>query len=579
MCIDNMPDFLNYLQEQSALLPDQLKATRSRMQRTGLSPEQTLLELQLLPEDQIYTHLATFHGLPLCDLHRQQPTTTALAKVSGRLSTRFQCVPISLHHGTLLLAFTHVPPQTILDQLQLLLGIRLQVALCRPSHFEQWNRQNYGITADNIQQLRQQRRTSIQEKATDALSVEITGDTSEASITRVVNEILDQAIDARATDVHLEPFRNDLRLRFRIDGMLREVPTPPGLSDLTESIISRIKVMAQLDITEKRLPHDGRIRLLRHGTPCNLRASLLPTRFGETLCLRLLDTSNILLQTSELGLSQLQLEQLHRIITRPNGLILVTGPTGSGKTTTLYSVLAHLRDERPDLKIITVEDPVEYEMPGLTQIQTHAEIGLTFATALRSILRHDPDIILIGEIRDRETAEIAIQSALTGHLVFSTLHTNDSVGAVSRLINMGIEPDLLAASLSCVIAQRLVRRLCPECSEPAALDDLDDDSRTELTAVLQRDGLSANNLSIRQAHPGGCPMCGRTGYHGRIAIYEFLQVSEKLEDLICAHAPTSELRHAALCDGLRSFREDGWLKVAAGITSADEINRVTLPPK
>ncbi|MBR4517767.1 MAG: Flp pilus assembly complex ATPase component TadA [Victivallales bacterium] len=574
-----MLDFLNYLQDQSVLLPEQLKAVRSRMQRTGLSPEQTVLELQLIPEAQLYAHLAAFHDLSLCDLNHQQPSPAALAKVPGRLATRFQCVPITLHHGTLLLAFTHVPPQTTLDQLQLLLGTRLHVALCRPSQFEQWQRQNFGIAADNVQQLRQQRRNSIQAKAPDALSVEITGDTSEASIIRVVNEILDQAIAAQATDVHLEPFRDTLRIRFRIDGMLREVPTPQGLSDLTEAIISRIKVMAQVDIAEKRLPHDGRIRLLRHGVPCNLRVSLLPTRFGETLCLRLLDTSNILLQTSELGLSQHQLEQLHRIVAQPNGLILVTGPTGSGKTTTLYSVLAHLRDQRPELKIITVEDPVEYEMPGLTQIQTHAEIGLTFAVALRSILRHDPDIILIGEIRDRETAEIAIQSALTGHLVFSTLHTNDSVGAVSRLINMGIESDLIAASLSCVIAQRLVRRLCSECSEQTTIDDLTIDDQAELTAILQRSGLPSTDLPIRKAHPGGCTQCGHTGYHGRIAIYEFLQASEELEDLICGHAPVSELRHAALRDGLRSFREDGWLKVAAGITSAEEINRVTLPPK
>ena len=571
-----MADFLTHLHESSVLRADQLKAAQSRMQRTGLTPEQTLLELHLLPEDQLYAQLAEFHDLPLCDLNRQQPTAEAIAKLPARLATRFQCVPIGQQNGLLLLAFTHVPPQSTLDQLQLLLGNRLQVALCRPSQFEQWQRQNYGIAAENIQQLRRQRH-GVTPKPPETTAEEIADNASEASIIRVVNEILDQAIAAQATDIHLEPFRDSLRLRFRIDGMLRDVPTPPGLADLTESIISRIKVMAQLDITEKRLPHDGRIRLLRHGVPCNLRASLLPTRFGETLCLRLLDTANLQLQTTELGLSPAQLALLHQLAARPNGLILVTGPTGSGKTTTLYSILAHLRDQRPDLKIITVEDPVEYEMPGLTQIQTHAEIGLTFAVALRSILRHDPDIILIGEIRDRETAEIAIQSALTGHLVFSTLHTNDSVGAVSRLVNMGVEPDLVAASLTCVIAQRLVRRLCPECAEPVAR--LADADHAELTTVVRQNHLADTDLQLRQAHPGGCAACGHTGYRGRIAIYEFLQVAEDLEDLICAHAPTSEMRHAALRGGLRSFREDGWLKVAAGITDAAEVNRVTLPPK
>lgn len=571
-----MPDFLDYLQSQSVLAPDQLKATRSRMQRTGFTPEQTLLELQLVPEEQLYTHLASFHELDLCDLNRQQPSSEAVAKLPARLAARFHCVPIAIQHNMLLLAFTHAPSLTTISQLQLLVGIQVKPSLCRPSQFEQWQRQNYGITAENIQQLRRQRREA-HGKASPAPSEEIADDSSEASIIRVVNEILDQALAAQATDVHLEPFRDSLRVRFRIDGMLRDVPTPPGLADLTESIISRIKVMAQLDIAEKRLPHDGRIRLLRHGEPCNLRVSLLPTRFGETLCLRLLDSSNLLLQTSELGLNPQQLKLLHRLVARPNGLILVTGPTGSGKTTTLYSVLAHLRDQHHGLKIITVEDPVEYEMAGLTQIQTHAEIGLTFATALRSILRHDPDIILIGEIRDQETAEIAIQSALTGHLVFSTLHTNDSVGAVSRLINMGVEPDLVAASLSCVIAQRLVRCLCPSCAE--TITALDSAEQAELTAVIQCAGLSPNDLHLRQAHPGGCTFCGHTGYRGRIAIYEFLLVSEDLEDLICNRAPTSELRHNALQNGLRSFREDGWLKVASGITSADEINRVTLPPK
>ncbi|MBP5301268.1 MAG: type II/IV secretion system protein [Victivallales bacterium] len=571
-----MPDFLDHLQSQGLLAPEQVAATRNRIRRTGMPLEQSLLELKLLPEEQLYEKLAAFHGLPLCDLTMQSPTPEAIAKVPARLATRFSCVPVSLKQGTLLLAFTLVPTQTTLDQLRLLLGVRLQTALCRPSQFEAWQQQAYGIDPDNVRQLRAQRKHSAG-KSNDA-ALEIADDSAdEASIIRVVNQILDQAIAARATDIHLEPYRDSLRIRFRIDGMLREVPAPAGLADLTEAIISRIKVMAQLDITERRLPHDGRIRLVRRGASCNIRASILPTRFGETLCLRLLDNGRKCLQTSELGLTPQQLEMLHALVSRPNGLILVTGPTGSGKTTTLYSVLEHLREERPDLKIITVEDPVEYEMPGITQIQTHAEIGLTFATALRSILRHDPDIILIGEIRDHETAEIAIQSALTGHLVFSTLHTNDSVGAVSRLVNIGLEPDLVAASLSCVIAQRLVRRLCPKCAE--TIDRLTDAEQREMVAALEHNSLDSKELHLKQAHPGGCPACGHTGYLGRIAIYEFLPASERLEDLICQKAPTSALRHAALEEGLRSFREDGWLKVASGITSAAEINRVTLPPK
>ena len=576
-----MPDFLDYLHEKAVLQPSQAQAARNRIQRTGQVPEQALLELQLLPEEQLSRELAAFHDLALLDLSRQEVSAEAIAKLPPRLASRFQCVPISLSKGTLLLAFTHVPPQSILDQIHLLSGLRLQIALCLPSQYEEWHRQTYGgISAENVSQLRQQRKGGRQARLADAPTVDITEEAKdEASIISLVNDILDQAFASDATDIHIEPYRDRLRIRFRIDGMLREIPTPPGLADLTDAIISRIKVMAQLDITERRLPHDGRIRLLRHGMPCNIRASVLPTRFGETLCLRLLDNAKVYLQTGELGLTPAQLVQLHRLAERPNGLILVTGPTGSGKTTTLYSVLAHLRDQRPDLKIITVEDPVEYEMPGLTQIQTHAEIGLTFAAALRSILRHDPDIILIGEIRDRETAEIAIQASLTGHLVFSTLHTNDSVGAVNRLLHIGVEPDLIASSLGCVIAQRLVRRLCPCCAEKLAAGDLLPSDRQELEKVLLRQGRPVSGLTVRNARPGGCPSCGHTGYHGRIAIYEFFQITEPIEDLITNRAPVSEIRQAAQEEGLLTFREDGWLKVADGITSPSEINRVTLPPK
>ena len=574
-----MSDFLDYLHEKDLLPSSQVKAARNRIQRTSQTPEQALLELQSLPEEQLYKELAAYHDLTLCDLARQEISPQATAKLPPRLANRFQCVPISISKGTLLLAFTHVPSQSTLDQLHLLLGLRPQVALCRPTQYEQWHRQTYGISAENVSQVRQNYQPS-QDRLADAPSVDITdAGNAEASVATIVNEILDQALASEATDIHLEPYRDRLRIRFRIDGMLREVPTPPGLADLTDAIISRIKVMAQLDITERRLPHDGRIRLIRNGQSCNIRASILPTRFGEALCLRLLDNAKVHLQTSELGLTPDQLALLHQLARRPNGLILVTGPTGSGKTTTLYSVLAHLRDQRPDLKIITVEDPIEYEMPGLTQIQTHAEIGLTFAVALRSILRHDPDIVLIGEIRDRETAEIAIQAALTGHLVFSTLHTNDSVGAVNRLLHIGVESELVASSLSCVIAQRLVRRLCPKCSEKISLEALAPTDRAELESILRLQGQSVEDISLHAAHPGGCSDCGHTGYHGRIAIYEFFQITEAIEDLITSHAPISEMRQVAHAAGLRSFREDGWLRVANGITSPSEINRVTLPPK
>ncbi|MBR4223041.1 MAG: type II/IV secretion system protein, partial [Victivallales bacterium] len=370
------------------------------------------------------------------------------------------------------------------------------------------------------------------------------------------------------TDIHIEPFRDKIRLRYRIDGMLRETPVPPGMVNLHEAIVSRLTIMARLNIAEKRLPHDGRIRLILNNEPTDLRVSIMPTRFGETICLRVLASSSVFLEMEKLGLSKYQLAILTKLVSLPHGIVLVTGPTGSGKTTTLYAALAYVRDRNPERKIITVENPVEIELPGTTQIQMHAEIGLTFAAALRSILRHDPDIILVGEIRDNETADIAIQSALTGHLVLSTLHTNDSVGAVNRLVNMGIEPYLVAASLVAVLAQRLVRRICKHCK-------VEDEEIPRRVRAEMADTLGLEPEDVKAWKGAGCLECDQSGYRGRVAIYEFFLLDEELQDLVAAHAGTSDLRKAAMERGMKVLRQDGWAKVSQGATTIEEVQRIT----
>ena len=459
------------------------------------------------------------------------------------------------------------------DNLRLVLGVRLDPVLATPKEIDTTLKKIYGLGAGQVMQLTKERRAEgfTQDDALtdrEEQDVTATAGTDDASIIKLVNEIIAEAIKLHTTDIHIEPFRDKVKLRYRIDGMLREIPTPPSMVELHEAIVSRIKIMARLNIAEKRLPHDGRIRLNVNGETSDLRVSIMPTRFGETICLRVLASSSIFIEMSKLGLNRFQTAVMGKLVSLPHGIVLVTGPTGSGKTTTLYAALAYVRDKYPDRKIITVENPVEYELPGTSQIQMHAEIGLTFAAALRAILRHDPDIILVGEIRDNETADIAIQSALTGHLVLSTLHTNDSVGAVNRLVNMGIEPYLVAASLVAALAQRLVRRICKHCK-------VEDTSISRRVRAEIADTLGIEASEVKAWKGTGCLECDHTGYRGRVAIYEFFLLDEELQDMVAAHAGTSELRKAAMERGMRSLRQDGWEKVQDGATSIEEVQRIT----
>jgi general secretion pathway protein E len=383
---------------------------------------------------------------------------------------------------------------------------------------------------------------------------------SEAPVVRIVNRLISRAVESRASDIHIEPLEHNLRARYRIDGVLREVETPP--LQLRAAIISRVKIMARLNIAERRLPQDGRIKLAVRGKDIDLRVATMPTMHGEALVLRILDRGSVALDFTSLGFEDAALVAYREALGRPNGIILVTGPTGSGKTTTLYTSLIELNT--PDRKVLAVEDPIEYQLDGVNQVQIKPQIGLSFAHVLRSMLRHDPDVIMVGEIRDLETAQIAIQAALTGHLVLSTVHTNNAASTLTRLLDMGVEDYLMTSTLNAIVAQRLVRCLCEDCRKPYA-------PLPELLAQLGLEGRS----EITFWHPGGCPKCNDTGYFGRVSINEVLVMSDPIRRQILHHAEATELQRAALATGMRPMFQDGIGKAAAGITTIEEVLRVT----
>ncbi len=421
----------------------------------------------------------------------------------------------------------------------------------------------YDLTRDSAEQLVQ----DMEEDGSDILdeieeSADLLDDTSDAPIIKLVNHIISQSVKARASDIHIEPYQDSFKVRYRVDGILYDLLTPPKW--IQPALTSRIKVMAKLNIAEKRLPQDGRINVKIGDQEVDIRVSTIPTSFGERVVLRLLNKSGSLFQLSDLGLVPVQRNQLEALIKSPNGIFLVTGPTGSGKTTTLYAILSSIN--KPDINIITVEDPVEYQIKGISQIQVNPKIDLTFARGLRSIVRQDPDVILIGEIRDRETADIAVQSALTGHLVFSTLHTNDSASAITRLVDIGVEPFLISSSVLAVAAQRLVRRLCDACKEPFEPSE----------AVLKTAGISPGDLKNGHLYRAkGCTKCFHTGYRGRVGIFEIMVMEDSLKNLILETYDSNRIKAEALRLGMTTLRQDGISKVIEGVSTIEEILRVT----
>ena len=557
------------LVQKGLLSASQLAEAMTAQQRTHEYLGVILVRLGMLTEAQLMESLAEQLDLPFVRLAEQPIDPTVLAKVPAKFASRYRLMPISFEQNALQIAIADPFDVQTLDELRLLLSCDIQPVLASQREIQDAIQRHYGLGASAVEQLLNA------DGRTDTAPARITEDISarvnEASVISFVNQVILQAVKDRSTDIHFEPYETYMRIRERVDGILYEVPIPPDLVRLHQAVVSRIKVMAHLDIAERRLPQDGRIkvRLSADGATAkgkngsqelDLRVSILPTSFGEGVDIRIL-SSGMLYSLRHLGLASDHHAILTRLIERPHGIVFVTGPTGSGKNTTLYSCLSKLN--LPDRKIITIEGPVEYQISGISQIQVHPKIGLSFAQGLRSVLRHDPDIIMVGEVRDPETAEITIRSALTGHLVFSTLHTNDAAGGVTRLLDMGIEPFLVASSVLCFIAQRLVRVVCDQCAEavPAEASLREQFGVTELPPTLKRGR--------------GCAACKGAGYKGRTAIYEFLEVDEQIQSLILRRASSHEIVRSAQPRGMRTLRQDGWQKILQGMTTPQEVLRVT----
>jgi type II secretory ATPase GspE/PulE/Tfp pilus assembly ATPase PilB-like protein len=569
MAPDNRKSDVGDVLVQNGLLTDKhLESARRRQVRLRIPLHRALTDLNYATEEDTYRALATLHNLEFVDLSAIELNKALLQSVPVKLALHYRMVPISQEAGLITIACSEVPPLGEQGNLRLLLAKRIKFVITTPSSVHAIIKKHYGLGADTIQQLRQDRtsRDVTQEVVFDLKAGE-PSTTVEASISDFVDQILLEALRLDATDVHFEPYPNNVRLRYRVDGILQEIPVPTDLRQVYDYIISRIKVMAGLNIAERRLPHDGRIAMKTETEEYALRVSIIPTKYGEAACLRILGRQSLFLDLSQLGMDPDQQVTMEQLTQLSQGMVLITGPTGSGKTTTLYAALAHANDV--GRKIITIENPVEYQLEGIMQIQTHEEIGLTFSNGLRSVLRHDPDVVLIGEIRDTETAEIAIRAAQTGHLVFSTLHTNDSISAITRLLEMRIEPFLVGSSLVCSIAQRLARRVCRHCRQ---LDpNIPDSIRQEMTLALN---LPPEKV---QAWIGtGCLECSQNGYRGRVALYEFFIMNEEICDMLLENIPTQKLRETASRFGWQPLRAFGWSKVQSGLISIAEQQRLTL---
>ena len=499
-------------------------------------------------------------GLDTVDLERQQPNPDALTRLPASAVYQYNVLPFKTD-GTSLTIVTSDPFDTsAADGLRLVAGCPIKTSLAPKEEVEKAVKKYYGVGADAIEKMIEDGRYSVDEDIGAMTKIDVNEMGEEASIVKFVNQIIAEADRQGATDIHIEPQETELRIRYRIDGMLHKVDVPPQLNRLKSAIISRIKVMANLDIAEKRLPMDGRIGIRIAGQDIDIRVSTMPAAYGESISLRLLAKSGNFVKMDDLGFNERDYAVVNKIIHRPNGIFLVTGPTGSGKSTSLYSFLSEVN--KIDVRIMTAEDPIEYHMAGINQVQMQSEIGMTFARALRAFLRQDPDIIMVGEIRDRETAEIAINASLTGHMVFSTLHTNDAAGAFPRLIDMGVEPFLIASAVAGVMGQRLCRRLCPQCRKEVPLDM----KYYTLDVPPERDTVF---------EPAGCDSCTRTGYKGRRALFEVLEVDEDIEGAIVRRENATQIRNISLSKGMKTLREDGWAKVFAGVTSVKEVMRVT----
>ena len=540
----------------------QLEQARAA-QTEGARLDQAAVQLGFLTEETALRALASEVGLEFVDLVDAEIDLTLLKDFPSRFVHREALFPIRRNNGSLIVATSDPFNLYPLDELSVATGLTVVPVLASRDEIAKRIKTHLGVGSETIDSLMAQSDDRIELDQPIDDDAELSQLAQEPSVVRLVNEILLEAIDLRASDVHLESQQSGLKVRYRIDGVLHVQPMPPEIHRFQAAIISRLKIMSRLNIAERRLPQDGRIQLRTGGREVDIRVSVIPMIHGEGIVLRLLDKGAMEFKLGKLGMEPDLYAKFRELILLPHGIILVTGPTGSGKSTTLYSSLLEIKND--ETKIITTEDPVEYQLEGINQIQVHPKIGLTFGTSLRSILRHDPDIILVGEIRDLETAENAIQASLTGHLVFSTLHTNDAAGAYTRLVDMGLEPFLVSSTVEAVMAQRLVRRLCPHCKQPYQ------PTNEDLPGDFPRDLLGGKPL-YRSV---GCRECRQVGYRGRVGLYELLVTTEEIRQLSHERVSSWAIEKAAVSRGMRTLRDDGWVKVLDGRTTIDEVLRVT----
>lgn len=556
------------LKEMGVVTEYEIQEALEIQREKGGTLGEILVDMGVVDEKDLLFALAIQVGMDMVDLDEMEIPDDVIEHVDKTVVETYKIMPIEYQDGRITVAISDPTNLGILDDLRFMLDTELEAVVATEDAIERAIDRYYGEKeAESIESII----ASVDEASSielvegkDVLDFEkLEKDVHSKPIVRLLNLILFQAINDRASDIHLEPFEDRFRVRYRVDGVLYEMMPPP--LHLAPALISRVKVMANLDITETRVPQDGRIELNIAGRPIDLRVSTLPTAFGESVVMRVLDRANVNLELDMLGLRPDEIENIKALIDRPHGIILVTGPTGSGKTTTLYSALNYANS--PEIKILTAEDPVEYDLEGIIQVQVNEEIGVTFAKLLRSYLRQDPDKILVGEIRDLETAEIAIQASLTGHVVFSTLHTNDAPSAITRMLDLGVEPFLMAATLEAIIAQRLVRRICLNCRteyEPSEEELIELEMRPEETEG-------------RTFYYGrGCEECNGTGYKGRTGIFEIMLITEEIRKLILSEASTDTIRQIARKGGMKTLRDSGLLAIYDGITTIEEVVRETI---
>ncbi len=540
--------------QRRLLSQEQLAEASALQQAEGLRLDRAIVQKGWLTERQLLDVFGEQLHLPVVTLEDRTFDGELLRSLPPRVVYRQRLVPVGRVDGVLQVATSDAFDIYAFDDLRLLTGLNIQPVLATRDEIEKVIKTHYGLGGDTLDEM-----VGADDEPVAALegSEDLLEAAQEASVIKLVNEIIVEAVKERASDIHVEPYEHQMAIRYRIDGVLQEAPVPPQMHRFAAAIISRIKILANLNIAERRIPQDGRIKFNVGGRQIDVRVSVIPMLFGEGVVMRLLDKANVLFTLPQLGMDEHTFGLFKGIIDRPHGIFLVTGPTGAGKTTTLYAALNAIVG--PGLKVLTVEDPVEYHLAGVNQIPVHAAVGMTFEKGLRAILRHDPDVVMIGEIRDLETASAAVQAALTGHLVLSTLHTNDAASAPMRLIDMGVEPFLISSTMIGSMAQRLVRRICSKCKSEYEPD----------RAHLPRDLELAPGAKLSRGT--GCAHCRNTGYRGRSGLYELMVMNDAISEKIIERAPSPQIVAVARQGGLRLLREDGWDKVRAGITTPDEV--------